>query len=126
MKLVQEALQGIGIPVFPDAWRPTGAEQNPPAQYCVYTTSTVPAQNADDHLRAISTYVYLNLWSENDPTAMAARIRRAMFAAGFGMVEEESGNSSSTRYDESTHRHAVYWTWSYSKEDSYGDETDSG
>lgn len=125
MKLVQDALKGIGIPVFPDAWRPMGENQNPPAQYCVYTVNTVPDLSADDGLRAVTFYVYLNLWSTGDPTAMAAKIRRAMFAAGFGMVEEETGSSSSARYDESTHRHAVYWTWAYTREDSYGDEADA-
>lgn len=111
MKLVQDALKGIGIPVFPDAWRPMGENQNPPAQYCVYTTSTVPDEDWDDGMRSTRMYVYLNLWSEGDPTAMAKRIREAMISARFGMAAESTGSSSSTRYDESTHRHAVFWTW---------------
>lgn len=125
MKIVQDALKNIGIPVFPDAWRPAGENQSPPAQYCVYTVSTTPSLNADDGIVTIRHYVYLNLWSEGDPTVMAARIRRAMFRADFEMLEEETGSSSSTRYDESTRRHAIFWTWARSEEDSYGDEADA-
>ena len=122
MKIVQDALKGIGIPVSPDVWRPQAQGQNPPAQYAVYTTASSPKASADDGVIAINHFVYLNLWSEGDPTEMAAKIRRAMFRAGFHMVEEETGSSSSNHYDESTRRHAVYWTWSITVEESYGDE----
>lgn len=111
MKKVQDALRGVGLQVFPDAWRPMGESQNPPAQYMVYTTSTVPDENTDDAMQSVRIYVYLNLWSEGDPTGAAAKVRRAMMKAGFGMIEEETGTGSATRYDESTHRHAVFWTW---------------
>ena len=40
MKQVQEALKGIGIPVMAGIWRATSANQNPPVQYAVYSTTT--------------------------------------------------------------------------------------
>ena len=88
MKQVQDALQNIGIPVYAGVWRAATAQQNPPAQYCVYSTTTTEAAHEDDHPSRYRTYVYLNLWSDSDPTAMRRTIRSAMYAAGFGMVEE--------------------------------------
>ena len=38
MRQVQEALKDIGIPVMAGVWRATSANQNPPAQYAVYST----------------------------------------------------------------------------------------
>lgn len=111
MRQVQEALKNIGIPVFPDVWRPAGPDQNPPAQYCVYTTSLVPDDDWDDDMRVTRTYVYMSMWSEGDPTDMAARIRTAMRAAGFGMIEQETGSGLSTHYDETTAQYSVHWTF---------------
>ena len=37
MKQVQEALKDIGIPVYAGVWRASTANQNPPAQYAVYS-----------------------------------------------------------------------------------------
>ena len=84
MKQVQQALKDIGIPVIAGVWRASGANQNPPPQYCVYSTTTVEAEHEDDHPSRYRTYVYLNLWSETDPTEMRYAIRNAMYAAGFG------------------------------------------
>ena len=88
MKQVQEALANIGIPVMAGIWRATTENQNPPPQYVVYSSTTTEAEHYDDHVRALRTYVYLNLWSDFDPTAMAETIRQAMFGYGFGMLEE--------------------------------------
>lgn len=88
MRQVQEALRGIGIPVMAGVWRATSANQNPPAQYAVYSTTTTEAAHQDDRVTAYRTYVYLNLWSDIDPTDTADRIRAAMYDAGFFMVEE--------------------------------------
>lgn len=85
MRQVQEALRDIGIPVIAGVWRATSAQQNPPAQYCVYSTTTTEAAHEDDHPSLYRTYVYLNLWSDIDPTEMRLRIRRAMYDAGFGI-----------------------------------------
>lgn len=75
MRQVQEALRDIGIPVIAGVWRATSAQQNPPAQYCVYSTTTTEAAHEDDHPSLYRTYVYLNLWSDIDPTEMRLRIR---------------------------------------------------
>ena len=45
MKQVQEALKGIGIPVMAGVWRATSANQNPPVQYAVYSTTTTEASH---------------------------------------------------------------------------------
>lgn len=88
MKQVQDALRNIGIPVMAGVWRATSPNQNPPAQYAVYSTTTTEDAHQDDQVQSFRTYVYLNLWSDIDPTETANQIRRAMYAAGFFMVEE--------------------------------------
>ena len=40
MKQVNAALKDIGIPVYAGVWRATSPNQNPPVQYCVYSTTT--------------------------------------------------------------------------------------
>ena len=75
MKQVQEALKGIGIPVMAGIWRATSPNQNPPVQYVVYSTTTTEASHQDDVTTSCRTFVYLNLWSDIDPTEMAGRIR---------------------------------------------------
>ena len=88
MRQVNEALKDIGIPVFAGVWRATSPNQNPPVQYCVYSSTTTEASHHDDHVTSFRTYVYLNLWSDFEPTEMAETIRQAMFGYGFGMLEE--------------------------------------
>ena len=80
MKQVQEALKGIGIPVMAGIWRATSPNQNPPVQYVVYSTTTTEASHQDDVTTSYRTFVYLNLWSDIDPTEMAGCIRAAMYA----------------------------------------------
>lgn len=111
MRQVQEALQDIGIPVYAGIWRSSGLNQNPPPQYCVYSTTTIEAEHEDDHPSRYRTYVYLNLWSESDPTAMRYTIREKMYAAGFGMVEESDKGYNQPAYDTATREFAVQWTW---------------
>ena len=48
MKQVQEALKNIGIPVMAGVWRATTANQNPPVQYVVYSTTMTEASHQDD------------------------------------------------------------------------------
>ena len=45
------------------------------------------------------TFVYLNLWSDIDPTETANRIRAAMYGAGFFMVEESDKGYNQPAYD---------------------------
>ena len=68
MKQVQEALKNLGIPVMAGVWRATSANQNPPVQYAVYSTTITEASHQDDHVTSYRTFVYLNLWSDIDPT----------------------------------------------------------
>ena len=88
MRQVQQALANIGIPVYAGIWRATSPNQNPPEQYCVYSTTTTEGSHHDDHVTSFRTFVYLNLWSDTDPTDMADTIRMAMYQYGFTMVEE--------------------------------------
>ncbi len=111
MRQVQQALQGLGIPVYAGVWRASGADQNPPAQYVVYSTTTAEAAHEDDRPSLYRTYVYLNLWSETDPTEMRYAIREAMYAAGFGMVEESDKGYNQPAYDTATRSYTVQWTW---------------
>jgi hypothetical protein len=127
MRQVQRALSGLGIPVYAGIWRPTGggtsasSDQHPPAQYAVYSTTTAEASHCDDRVTAYRTYVYLNLWSDADPTEMAARIRSAMYAAGFAMVEESDRGYNQPAYDTATRQYTVQWTWCLREDEAYGD-----
>ncbi len=111
MKQVQEALKGIGIPVMAGIWRATSPNPHTPPQYVVYSTTTTEAFHQDDHVQSFRTFVYLNLWSEGDPTEMAGRIRRAMYAAGFSIVEESDKGYNQPAYDAATRQFTVQWTW---------------
>ena len=111
MKQVQEALANIGIPVMAGIWRATTENQNPPPQYVVYSSTTTEAEHYDDHVRALRTYVYLNLWSDVDPTEMRYRIREAMYSAGFGMVEESDKGYNQPAYDTATRQYTMQWTF---------------
>ena len=111
MKQVQEALKGIDIPVFVGVWRATSDNPNPPEQYVVYSTTTSEVAHEDDVPSLYRTYVYLNLWSDTDPTEMRYAIRKAMYAAGFGMVEESDKGYNQPSYDTSTRQYTVQWTW---------------
>ena len=120
MKQVQEALANIGIPVMAGIWRATSENQNPPLQYVVYSSTTTEAEHYDDHVRALRTYVYLNLWSDIDPSEMAESIRQAMFGYGFGMLEESDKGYNHPAYDPPTKTYTVQWTWVWYEEVDYG------
>lgn len=111
MKQVQQALSGLDIPVYAGIWRPTVGQQNPPAQYAVYATTTTEDVHLDDAVVSLKTFVYLNLWSDGDPTDTATRIRSAMYNAGFVMVEETDMGYNQPAYDSATRQYNVHWTW---------------
>ena len=111
MRAVQQALQNVGIPVMAGVWRATSPNQNPPVQYIVYSSTTTEDAHQDDGVVSFRTYIYLNLWSDVDPTETANRIRSAMYAAGFSMVEESDKGYNQLAYDTSTHQYTVQWTW---------------
>lgn len=111
MRQVQEALRDIGIPVMAGIWRATSENQNPPEQYAVYSTTTTEEQHYDDRTVSFKTFIYLNLWSDTDPTEMASRIRAAMYDAGFFMIEESDKGYNHPAYDPATRTYTVQWTW---------------
>ena len=119
MKQVQQALADIGIPVFAGVWRATPPDQNPPIQYVVYSSTTTEASHQDDHVTSFRTYVYLNLWSDIDPTDMAETIRQAMYDHGFSILEESDKGYNQPAYDTATRQYTVQWTWVLYQEKSY-------
>ncbi len=119
MRQVQEALKNIGIPVFAGIWRATSPDQNPPVQYVVYSSTTTENSHQDDHVTSFRTYVYLNLWSDIDPTYMADTIREAMYNYGFSILEESDKGYNQPSYDTATRQYTVQWTWVLYQERSY-------
>ena len=123
MKQVQQALADIGIPVFAGIWRATSLDQNPPVQYVVYSSTTTENSHEDDHVTSFRTYVYLNLWSDIDPTEMAETIRQAMYDHGFSILEESDKGYNQPAYDTATRQYTVQWTWVlYEERCYYADE----
>ena len=120
MRAVQQALQNVGIPVMAGVWRATSPNQNPPVQYIVYSSTTTEDAHQDDGVVSFRTYVYLNLWSDVDPTETANRIRSAMYAAGFSMVEESDKGYNQPAYDTATRQYTVQWTWCWREDVDYG------
>lgn len=120
MRQVQEALKDIGIPVMDGIWRATSANQNPPVQYVVYSCTTTESSYQDDHVSSLRTYVYLNLWSDVDPTDMANRIRQAMYSYGFFMHEESDKGYNHPAYDPPTKTYTIQWTWVWREDVDYG------
>ena len=119
MKQVQQALADIGIPVFAGIWRATSHDQNPPVQYVVYSSTTTENSHEDDHVTSFRTYVYMNLWSDIDPTDMADTIREAMYNHGFTILEESDKGYNMPAYDTATRQYTVQWTWVLYEEKSY-------
>ena len=120
MKHVQTALRDIGIPIYAGIWRATSSDQNPPVQYCVYSSTMAEASHNDDHVTSFQTFVYLNLWSDIDPTDMADTIRRAMYDYGFSMIEESDKGYNQPAYDPATRQYTVQWTWVWREDIPYG------
>ena len=98
MKEVQDALRTTGIPTFALAWRRAAAYPTAPDQYIVYTTMTTESEHWDDTLCQYQIYVYLNLWSKDDPTDASLSVRQAMRSGGFALVEESDSFEEETEY----------------------------
>lgn len=113
MKALQQALASLmpDVPVMAGVWRATSEKQNPAEQYVVYSTTTTEAAAADDGITYFRTYVYLNLWSDIDPTETADRIRTLMYAAGFGMLEQSDKGYNQPAYDTATRQYTMQWTF---------------
>ena len=110
MKEVQDALRATGIPTFALAWRSTPEYPIAPDKYIVYTTMTTESEHWDDTLCRYQIYVYLNLWSKDDPTDATLSIRQAMRSGNFALVEE------SDSFEEETEYFCISSTWLYRKE----------
>jgi hypothetical protein len=111
MKSVQDALASVGVPVAAGVWRPTANQPNPPPQYLIYSTSTTENTHQDDGVDTYRTFVYLSLWSDCDVTETARNVRRAMRAAGYGMIEESDKGYNQPAYDDLSRRFTMQWTW---------------
>lgn len=121
MKQVQDALKNI-IQVQQDVYRPDSADMSTPAQYAVYTTVATEDEHWDDEAQSMKTFVYMNLWSQTDPTEKAKEIRKAMKEAGFSMAEESTGNTrGEANYAEGPKYFCVSWTWVYREVITDGD-----
>ena len=116
MKQVQQALASLGIPVQVGIWRSASADQNPPAQYVVYSTTRTEASHHDDAVTSYKTFIYLNLWSDGDPTETADRLRQLMCDYGFVMVEESDKGYNQPAYDTTTRQFTIQWTWLWREE----------
>ena len=110
MKEVQDALRTTGVPTFALAWCSTAAYPTAPDQYIVYTTMTTESEHWDDTLCQYQIYVYLNLWSKDDPTDASLSVRQAMRSGGFALVEE------SDSFEEETEYFCISSTWLLRKE----------
>lgn len=123
MRQVQEALSELiesGVPVIAGIWRATSADQETPAQYVVYSSTTTEDAHNDDRVKATRTYVYMNLWSDTDPTDTADLIRTLMYTYGFYMIEESDKGYNQPAYDAATRQFTVQWTWVWREEVDYG------
>ena len=120
MKRVQKALSAIGIPVMAGVWRSDSITQSSPEQYVIYSTTMSEYAHEDDAASCRRTFVYMNLWSNTDPTEMADTIRQAMYAADFYLVEETDRGYNQPAYDPATRTYTVQWTWVYWQEAPLG------
>ena len=113
MKAVQQALAPLmpDVPVMAGVWRATTMSQNPGQQYVVYSTTTTESSAADDGITSFKTLVYLNLWSDIDPTETSDRIRTLMYEAGFGMLEQSDRGYNQPAYDTATKQYTMQWTF---------------
>lgn len=88
----------------------------------MWSIPALPRETAfqDDRPAGYRTYIYLNLWSDIDPTDMANRIRQAMYDADFWMLEESDKGYNQPAYDPATRTYTVQWTWVYWQEAPLG------
>lgn len=101
----QNILESTGIPTYPGVWRETDEYPQPPDAYIVHTQMRVESFHADDKIKEFRIFDYANLWSKEDPTDLAMRVREAMYADGWAMQEEF------IEYDDNAKRFHVSWTW---------------
>lgn len=101
----QTSLKKTGIPCSFGVWRSEDGKTAPPEAYITHTQMRVEDSHADDSVQDNRMFAYVNLWCEGNPNALAAKVRSAMYADGWSMVEELE------EYVEETKRNRVSWTW---------------
>ena len=82
----------------------------------MYSSTTVESSHADDLVTSYRTFVYLNLWSDFDPTPMKLKIRKAMYDYGFSIREESDKGYNQPAYDTPTRQYTIQWTWVWYEE----------
>ncbi|MBQ8708351.1 MAG: hypothetical protein IJ523_09725 [Succinivibrionaceae bacterium] len=110
MKEVQEALKGVGIPSFAGKLKSANSSPKSPDAYLTHTTMAAEDEFWDDEARSIKTHVYLNLYTQKDPTDAAKKVRKAMKDYGFQMTEERFWTDTDDLWYE------VSWTWIWREE----------
>lgn len=113
MKVVQDSLALTGIPAYAQMWQATEDHPQPPKQYLAYSYMLRPDAFQDDVHTQYVIYLYLNLWTDDDPTESIDKVRRAMFSTGWDMDEETTKGYKQPAYNEMIDRYCVIWTWVY-------------
>lgn len=116
MRELQAALKDLtdeGLYVARGAWMSTERDMNAPSQYVVYSTTTADALLYDDCVAMEEVEVYMNVWSDNDPTELLDNIKSRMYAAGFRRIGETDRGYNQPRWSHMKRQHCVYLTWMY-------------
>ncbi len=103
------ALSSVGAPAY---WMKWAGDTNPPATYITFQTVNRPDLSADDALQEREHFVYLDIFSETDPYAVADAVRTGMEGAGFDEVEMRDVGQASNAARELRDYHVAF-TFSY-------------
>lgn len=115
MQRVQQALNGIGIPVQFGVFK-NDTKAPIPDSFIVYTTMRVESEHSDDAPSEYKVYVYLNLYTKNDSETLVKQIRAAMRENGFAL------SSELTSWDGVTDQMLTAFTWICWEDASDADE----
>ena len=99
------ALSGVGAPAY---WMKWAGDTNPPATYITFQTVNRPDLSADDTLHEREHFVYLDVFSETDPYAVANAVRTAMEGAGFYEIEMRDVGQASNAVSELRDYHVAF------------------
>ena len=99
------ALSGVGAPAY---WMKWAGDTNPPATYITFQTVNRPDLSADDALHEREHFVYLDVFSETDPYAVANAVRTAMEGAGFYEIEMRDVGQASNEVSEQRDYHVAF------------------
>lgn len=122
MREVQTALKDLiddGLYVAHGAWMPSEGNINSPSEYVVYSVAESEDEHCDDCVTGTVHFVYMDLWTEDDPTDLAEAIRERMYAHGFSMVQMTDRGYNQPRWSHMTRQHCIYMTWRYRRRVHY-------